>query len=288
MPMIFSEHSPLSWIGFGCLILIILALDLNIFNRRARAIPVREALWKTAAYIVLALCFDAWIYWQSGRDKAVEFLTGYVVEYALSMDNILVFVVILAYFQVPVQSQMRVLLWGIIGAMVLRAIFIFAGLALLDRFDWMVIVLGVFLIITGLRTMREGGEPPDLKNSRMIRLLRRFIPVTASFDGTKFFTRNPSGKAFATPLFLVLIVLNIIDIMFAFELGSRRICDYTRSLHCLYIERIRHPWLTGALFRSVGDDRQVSLLEVRPFACPDLHWHQDDLQLPGLARGYSQ
>ena len=217
MPMIFSEHSPLSWIGFGCLILIILALDLNIFNRRARAIPVREALWKTAAYIVLALCFDAWIYWQSGRDKAVEFLTGYVVEYALSMDNILVFVVILAYFQVPVQSQMRVLLWGIIGAMVLRAIFIFAGLALLDRFDWMVIVLGVFLIITGLRTMREGGEPPDLKNSRMIRLLRRFIPVTASFDGTKFFTRNPSGKAFATPLFLVLIVLNIIDIMFAFD-----------------------------------------------------------------------
>ena len=217
MPEMFSEHSPLSWIVFSCLILGFIAADLSIFHRKARTIPVREALWKTAACVALALCFNAWIYWQSGHDKAVQFLTGYVIEYALSMDNILVFVVILAYFQVPAQSQMRVLLWGIAGAMILRGGFIFAGLALLDRFDWMVIVLGAFLIVTGFKTMREGDEPPDLEHSRIIRLVRWFIPVTGSYEGEKFFVRKASGKAFATPLFLVLVVLNVIDIVFAFD-----------------------------------------------------------------------
>jgi tellurite resistance protein TerC len=215
--MMFSEHSPIAWIAFTGLIACILALDLGLFHHKPREIPIREALWATAGYIVLALCFNAWVYWQYGHQKAVQFLTSYFIEYALSMDNILVFVVIFAYFQVPPQLQMRTLLWGIIGSLILRAIFILAGLALLEAFDWMVIVLGIFLIYTGLRTMQSGNEPAELEKRRIIRVLQRIIPVTTSYHGEKFFTKSESGKALATPLFLVLVVLNVIDILFAFD-----------------------------------------------------------------------
>ncbi|MFY9643460.1 MAG: TerC family protein [Rhodomicrobium sp.] len=216
MPVMFSEHSPWAWIVFTLFILGILALDLGLFYRKPRAIPVREALWATAAYIALALCFNAWIYWQFGDERAVQFLTGYFIEYALSMDNILVFVVILAYFQVPPQSQMRVLLCGIIGSLVLRGVFIAAGLALIEAFDWMAIVLGLFLIYTGIRTMRTGNETTDLAKSRIIHIVRRVMPVTAEYHGEKFFARR-SGKTFATPLFLVLVVLNVTDMLFSLD-----------------------------------------------------------------------
>ncbi len=215
MSTMFQDHSPLAWIAFNLLILAILAVDLGIFHRKPREIPVREALWTTAGFIALALCFNAWIYWQFGQERALEFLTGYFIEYALSMDNILVFVVILAYFQVPAQSQMRVLLWGILGALVLRGIFILAGFALIETFDWTVVVLGLFLIYTGIKTMRSGNEFIDLQQSRIIKITRRLIPLTHEYHGERFFARLPSGKAVATPLFLVLVVLNVTDIIFA-------------------------------------------------------------------------
>jgi tellurite resistance protein TerC len=219
MSKVFAEHSPLAWTIFNLLILGILALDLGIFHRKPREIPVHEALWTTAGYIALALSFNAWIYFEYGEPKAIEFLTGYFIEYALSMDNILVFVVILSYFQVPAQSQMRVLLWGIIGSLILRGIFILAGFALIEAFDWMVIVLGAFLIYTGIKTMMSGDESVDLEDSRVIRIVRRIIPITPEYHGERFFTRvGPgTGKAFATPLFLVLIVLNITDVIFALD-----------------------------------------------------------------------
>ena len=217
MPDIFAGHSPIAWGGFNLLILGILALDLGFFHRTPRAISVREALWKTAGYITLALCFNAWIYFEGGRKPAIEFLTGYFIEYALSMDNILVFVVILSYFQVPAQFQMRVLLWGVIGSLILRGIFILAGFALIEAFEWMVLVLGAFLIYTGIKTMLSGDETEDLADSRILRMTRRVVPITPDYDGEKFFTRLPSGKAVATPLFLVLIVLNITDLIFALD-----------------------------------------------------------------------
>ncbi len=213
----FAEHSILAWIAFIVLILGILTFDLGLFHRSPRVIRVREALWTTAAYIAIALLFNAWIYWEFGHEKAVQFLTGYVIEYALSMDNILVFVVILAYFQVPPQSQMRVLLWGILGALVLRGIFIFAGVALIDRFDWMVIVLGAFLIYSGVKTMFSSDEPADLEKSRIVRIMQRIIPITPEYHGERFFTRLSSGKSFATPLFLVLVVLSVTDVLFALD-----------------------------------------------------------------------
>lgn len=217
MSTMFAEHSPAAWIAFNVLILIILALDLGLFHRKARAIPVREALWTTAGYIALALSFNVWIYFQFGQEKALQFLTGYFIEYALSMDNILVFVVILGYFAVPAQFQMRVLLWGILAALVLRGIFIVAGLAIIEAFEWTMVILGAFLIYTGIKTMLSGDETIDLENSRVIRLTRRLFPVTHEYDGERFFTRASTGKLVATPLFLVLIVLNITDIVFALD-----------------------------------------------------------------------
>jgi len=213
----FDEHSPLAWIAFNILILAILAADLGIFHRRPREIPMREALWSTAGYVILALCFNAWIYWEFGEQRAVEFLTGYFIEYALSMDNILVFVVILAYFQVPAQFQMRVLLWGIIGALVLRGVFILAGFALIEAFEWTVVVLGLFLIYTGIKTMLSGDEAIDLQDSRIIRYTRKLIPITHEYHGQRYFVRLPTGALVATPLFLVLIVLNVTDIIFALD-----------------------------------------------------------------------
>ena len=147
--MFFSEHSPLAWIAFNALILGVLALDLGVFHSKPSVIRVREALWMAAGYIALALCFNVWIYFALGPTPAIQFLTGYFIEKALSMDNIMVFVVIFSYFQVPPQHQMRVLLWGIIGALILRGIFIMAGLALIEVFDWTMLVMGLFLIYTG-------------------------------------------------------------------------------------------------------------------------------------------
>jgi tellurite resistance protein TerC len=224
MPAAFSGHPPATWIAFSVLILGVLAFDLGLFHRKPRPISVREAVWTAAGYIALALCFCAWIYWHFNAEagpevahrKAIQFLAGYFIEYALSMDNILVFVVILSYFRVPPQYQMRVLVWGIIGALVMRGILIFAGLALIEAFDWMVLVLGAFLIYTGYRTMKSGNEPANLEKSRIVRLVRRVMPVTTDYDGNKFFTKD-SGKAFATPLFLVFIVLNVTDVLFAFD-----------------------------------------------------------------------
>ena len=217
MSTMFAEHSPAAWIAFNVLVLVILALDLGVFHRKSRAIPMREALLMTAGYIALALSFNVWVYHEFGQKKAVEFLTGYFIEYALSMDNILVFVVILSYFRVPAEFQMRVLLWGILAALVLRGIFIVAGLAIIERFEWTMVILGAFLIYTGIKTMLSGDDAIDLENSRIIKYTRRLFPVTHEYHGERFFIRDSVGKLIATPLFLVLIVLNITDIVFAFD-----------------------------------------------------------------------
>jgi tellurite resistance protein TerC len=169
-----------------------------------------------ACYVALALIFNVGIYFYAGKQAALEFLTGYFIEYSLSMDNIMVFVLILAHFQVPREYQMRVLVWGIVGALILRGLFIFAGVALIERFHWVILVFGFFLIFTGLRTLFSSDEEPDLEKNRIVKLSRRLLPVTPHYDGEKFFTREP-GMLMATPLFLVLVVLNLTDILFAVD-----------------------------------------------------------------------
>jgi tellurite resistance protein TerC len=214
--MISGEHSVWLWVAFNLLILGILALDLGIFHRKRRFLPLREALWATGGYILLALLFNAWVYHQYGHQKALEFLTGYFIEYALSMDNIMVFVVILSYFQVPAQYQMRVLLWGILGALILRGIFIVLGLALISRFEWIMVILGIFLIYTGIKTMLSGEETANFQNGAVVGYTRRILPMTSDYHEERFLVRL-KGKLFATPLFLVLIVLNVTDIVFALD-----------------------------------------------------------------------
>lgn len=214
--MNFSEHSALAWVAFNALILVILALDLGVFHRKPTIIPVREALWMAAGYIALALLFNVWIYFALGPTPAIEFLTGYFIEKALSMDNIMVFVVIFSYFQVPPQHQIRVLLWGIIGALIMRGIFIVAGLALIEAFDWTMLVMGLFLAYTGVKTMLTGDEAVDLEHSRIIKYVRLVLPVTHKHHDGRFFTRE-GKRTLATPLFVVLIVMNITDIIFALD-----------------------------------------------------------------------
>jgi tellurite resistance protein TerC len=214
--MTFGDHSVWVWIVFNVLMLGLIAFDLGILHKERRAIPVREALYTTLFYISLALAFNAWIYYQYGSGKALEFLTGYFIEYALSMDNIMVFVVIMAHFHVPPQYQMRVLQWGIIAALILRAIFIFVGVALIEAFEWVVLILGAFLIYTGIKSLTTEEGPSDLDENRVVAYVRRFLPVTQTYQGDKFFVRD-HGKLFATPMFLVLVVLNITDIMFAVD-----------------------------------------------------------------------
>lgn len=205
------------WIAFNAFILVFLALDLGFFHKERRVISVREALWTTAGYISMALIFNVGVYYYAGPQAGLEFLTGYFIEYALSMDNILVFVLILAHFRVPPEYQMRVLIWGIIGALILRGIFIYAGAALLEAFHWVVLVFGIFLLLTGLKTLFAKDESPDLEQNWVVRLSRRILPMTPSYHGERFFIRSDTGKLLATPLFLVLIVLNVTDILFAVD-----------------------------------------------------------------------
>lgn len=204
------------WVGFNAFVLALIAFDLGVMHKEQRAIPVREALWMVAGYVSLALAFNVGLYFYAGEQVALEFLTGYFIEYALSMDNIMVFVLILAHFQVPREYQMRVLVWGILGCLVLRAIFILAGAALIEQFHWIIIVFGVFLIFTGLKTLFSGEEEPDLEKNSIVKFSRRLIPVTFRYDKEKFFTYE-NGKRVATPLFLVLIVLTLTDILFAVD-----------------------------------------------------------------------
>ncbi len=234
--MILGQHSVLEWVAFNLLILFILALDLGIFHRQRRFLPLKEALLATVGYIALALMFNAWVYTHYGPQSGLEFLTGYFIEYTLSMDNIMVFVVILSYFQVPAQYQMRVLLWGIIGALILRSIFIIAGFALISHFEWIMIILGLFLIYTGFKTMVSGDEIGDLQDSIAVRYTRRILPMTSSYHGERFFVKL-NGKVFATPLFLVLIVLNVTDIVFALN-SIPAIFSITRDPFIVYTSNV--------------------------------------------------
>ncbi len=211
-----AEHSPWVWVVFNALILVLLALDLGVFHSTRRVIPVNEALKTTGVYIALALAFNCWVWYTYGGKTAIEFLTAYFIEYALSMDNIMVFVVIMAHFQVPPQYQMRVLLWGILAALVLRAVFIVVGVALIEAFEWLILLLGFFLIYTGVRSLMTPEGPTDLDENRIISFTKRFLPVTTTYHGDRFFTRENSVRV-ATPMFLVLVVLNVTDILFAVD-----------------------------------------------------------------------
>jgi tellurite resistance protein TerC len=211
------ETSIYFWIAFNLVIFIMLSLDLGVFNKKAHKITVKEALVWSSVWISLALVFDVFVFIESGRIKALEFITGYVIEYSLSIDNIFVFILIFSFFSVQPQYQHKILFWGILGALIMRGIFIFAGVTLINSFQWIVIIFGAFLVITGIRMLfQKGGISVEPEKNKIVRLFRKFFPVSEILHGDSFFVKQ-NNKLFATPLFLVLLVIESTDLIFAVD-----------------------------------------------------------------------
>lgn len=206
----------LLWLGFAILVLGALAIDLGIFQRKAHVVRPKEAVVWSIIWIVLALAFNGVVYHFRGKEAALQFLTGYLVEKSLSVDNLFVFLMIFSYFGVPRQYESRILMWGVLGAIITRAVFIVAGTELMTRFAWTTYVFGGILILTGLKLLvkKEGVIAPD-KNP-VVRLFRKLFPVAPHLDGQKFFTRV-DGKLMATPLFITIIVVETTDVVFAVD-----------------------------------------------------------------------
>lgn len=210
-----SNELPL-WIGFNVFVLAMLALDLGVFHRQAHEVKVKEALWWSAVWIGLAMLFNAGVYFWRGEEAALEFLTGYLLEKALSVDNIFVFLMIFAYFRVPASYQHKVLFWGILGALIMRAIFIATGITLLQHFHWVIYVFGAFLILTGIKLARQQDKDVHPEKNPVLRLFRRFVPMTKNFEGDKFLIKRDNRRS-ATPLLAVLLMVETTDVVFALD-----------------------------------------------------------------------
>jgi len=208
--------TPLFWTLFLLGVTAILVLDLGVLNRKAHVVRPREAALWVAFCVALAGLFAAWLFYRFGSRVGLEFVTGYLIEYALSIDNLFVFLVVFSYFAVPPQFQHRVLFWGIVGALVLRAAFILTGAALLARFHWMIYVFGAFLVVTGVKLFFSTDEQIEPEHNPLLRLVRRFVPVTSGYHGQKFLLRI-DGRTWATPLLMVLIVIEATDVVFALD-----------------------------------------------------------------------
>lgn len=205
----------LFWILFNLFVVAMLALDLGVFHRRAHEVRFREALAWSAMWILLAATFAAIIYFWHGRVPALEFVTGYTIELSLSVDNLFVFLLIFRYFRVPGEDQHKVLFWGIIGALIMRAIFILVGVSLIRRFHWIVYAFGALLVYSGIRLFTEAGSEVHPEKNPVLRLFRRWVPVTQDYHAGKFFVRQPA--LLATPLLVVLLVVETTDLLFAVD-----------------------------------------------------------------------
>jgi tellurite resistance protein TerC len=212
-----GHHPPIIWLGFTGLVLTLLVLDLGVLNRRSHVLTLKEALSWSGGVVVLALGFGLFILWREGTQQALEYYTGYLIELSLSVDNLFVFLLIFTYFCVRADAQPKVLKWGILGAIVMRLIMIGLGAFLLQRFNWIVYVFGALLVVTGIRMLTQKEERVDLERNPVVRLARRLIPLSPSYDGTRFFTRTATGKVVATPLLLVVLVVEWSDLVFAID-----------------------------------------------------------------------
>lgn len=210
------EITPWHWGGFVGAVLLFLALDLGVFHRKAHVVQFKEAMLWTVVWFSVAMLFAGTLIFWRGKDESLEFLTGYIIELSLSMDNVFVIALIFSYFRVPLLFQHRVLFWGIMGALIMRGVMIGAGAALIQRFHWMLYVFGGFLVLTGIKMIFSGDDGVDPEKNPMIRAARRFFPVSTEFDGQKFLTRINGVRAL-TPLALVLITVETTDLIFAVD-----------------------------------------------------------------------
>jgi tellurite resistance protein TerC len=204
------------WIGFILLVFLMLALDLGVFHRKAHIIKIKESLFLSVFWISIAIMFNIGIYFWLGPQSSLEFMTGYVIEKALSVDNLFVFLMIFSYFHVSSIYQHKILFWGILGALVMRAIFIATGITLIEKFHEIIYIFGAFLIITGIKMAMHGDKKIEPEKNPVLKYLRKIIPVTESYDGDNFFVKR-GKKYLATPLFVVLVVVESTDVLFAVD-----------------------------------------------------------------------
>jgi len=224
------------WIVFNAAILILLFLDLAVLSRSHQVVPFKHAMRMSLFWIGLAAGFAVFIHQWMGPVKALEFVTGYLLEEALSVDNLFVFILLFAYFKVPPEEEKTVLFWGILGALIMRGAFILTGVALVQRFHWILYLFGLFLIYTGFQLMLGGDKEKDPSQNIVLRLARRFLPLTENYEGGKFWARR-GGKLLFTPLFLVLLVVETTDILFAVD-SIPAILAITRDSFIVYTSNV--------------------------------------------------
>lgn len=205
----------LFWILFNGFVLLMLILDLGVFHRRAHSIRFREALLWSGMWIALAGVFAIVVYFWHGHKETLEFITGYLIELSLSIDNLFVFLVVFRYFKVPAAHQHRVLFWGILGALIMRGVFIIVGVSLIRQFEWLTYLFGAFLIYGGVKLLRQQDTEINPEHNPLLRLFRRWVPVTSDYEGGKFFVHRPG--LYATPLLVVLLVIETTDLLFAID-----------------------------------------------------------------------
>src|SRR5213592_3932166 len=247
------EITPYHWAGFIVIVLLFLSLDLGVFHRHAHVVQFKEALSWTTIWFVLSLMFCGALLKLRSRDEALEFFTGYIIELSLSMDNVFVMAVIFGYFRVPLEYQHRVLFWGILGALIMRGVMIGLGAALINRFDWVLQVLGVILIFSGLKMIFFGDKPPDPEKNVVLRLARNLFPVTDGFQGQKFLARL-GRRAALTPLALVLLMVETTDLIFAvdsipaiFAVTKKPFIVFTSNVFAILGLRSLYFMLAGAI-----------------------------------------
>ena len=203
------------WVAFNVFVVLLLILDLGVFNRKSHTIAFREALLTSFGWIALAMVFALLLYFWHGHTTTLEFLTGYVIELSLSVDNLFVFLLIFRFFKVPPEHQHKVLFWGILGALIMRGIFILLGVGLMRRFEWLAYVFGAMLVYSGIKLFTQKDMDIQPERNPVLRVFRRFVPVTPDYEGNKFFVRQP--RLLATPLLVVLLVVETTDLIFAVD-----------------------------------------------------------------------
>ena len=241
------------WLGFSIFIVTMLSLDLGLFNRNAHTIKYKEAWIWSGVWVTLALCFAGLVFHYQGSQRGLEFLTGYLIELSLSVDNLFVFLLIFSYFKVPAKFQHRVLFWGVMGALVMRLTMIFVGAALISRFEWIIYIFGAFLVYTGIKMFRHEEMDIQPEQNIAVRIVTRFLPISRKYDEEKFFTRA-NGKRTGTLLLLVLVVVEVTDLVFAvdsipaiFAITTNTFIVYTSNVFAILGLRSMYFLLAGVV-----------------------------------------
>jgi tellurite resistance protein TerC len=262
------EHAPEVWLAFAGLVVFLLVLDLGVLNRRPHALSHREAILWSAGIVLTALLFGIWLLVREGHQTALEYFTGYLIELSLSVDNLFVFLIIFQYFAVPPELQPRVLKWGIFGAVLMRGFMVAAGALLIQQLTWIIYIFGIILIITGVRVFKAGAHRVEPEKNPLVRVARRLMPVTSTYSGQHFFVSTLKGLS-ATPLFLVLLVIEWSDLVFAidsipavFAITSDPFIVYSSNLFAILGLRALFFVVAGAMERFAYLKPAVALILV--------------------------